>query len=264
MPVQINYSGRTGNKLFQYIAGRVFAEKHGLNLETEFPDQDFIASTLHKSFDNDLKYSSRLIVNKHSFDHNDEIIFQGLDRKYIFDDYFHNGDFFSNNVELIKTFFHLPVYEKNTKDIVLHLRLADYLLGTDWHNPTTWENSEIIHPDYYMSVLDKESYEKVYVVVDQHNCDWEKKYVSYFTKYDPIIVTKTPKEDFEFIMSFDNIISSNSTFSYWASFFSNATKIYTFKNAGSYGAGIKRPHVKNLDNIRNKSISIDEKFYFGV
>lgn len=263
MSVQVIYSGRTGNKLFQYIAGRVFAEKNRLNLITEFPDSGLISPTPHKDFDNDRQSGRTVIVNKHSFDHEDEIRFHGHNTNYVFDDYFHNGDFFSKNCELIKTFFQIPSFEKNTKDIVLHLRLFDYLLGTDYYNPTSWSNSEIVHPDFYLTILEREEFENVYIVVDEIRCEWEKKYLAYFEKYNPIIVTKTPREDFNFLMSFDKIINSNSTFSYWASFFSDASKIYTFQRAGSYGPGIKRDHVKNLNNIKNCSISIDEKFYFG-
>ena len=102
-------------------------------------------------------------------------------------------------------------------------------------------------------VLNERSpYEKVYIVVDDIKCEWEKTYLSYFKKYNPIIVTNTPKEDFFFLMSFNKIINSNSTFSYWASFFSDAEKIYTFKNAGFYGRNkIHIEHTKNLCNIKN-------------
>ncbi len=263
MPVHINYKGRTGNKLFQYIAARVFSEKNNLNLVTDFPDTDIIKPNIHKNYPTDGSERTTIRIDKSSFN-NDEIIFSGNNIKYIFDDYFHNGDFFSNNYELIKTFFKIEKNEKNNKDIVLHLRLFDYLHGTDIENPTSWDLSEVIHPDYYINILDNESYEKVYIVVDDIKCEWEKKYLSYFKKYNPIIVTNTPKEDFFFLMSFNKIINSNSTFSYWASFFSDAEKIYTFKNAGFYGRNkIHIEHTKNLCNIKNKSISVDEKFYFG-
>lgn len=263
MPVYINYKGRSGNKLFQYIAARVFAEKNNLNLITEFPDRDILSPNEHKYFAQDIVENKTIFINKNSF-YNDELVFSGHNIRYVFDDYFHNGDFFSNNYDLIKSFFSIPKQEKNKKDIVLHLRLFDYLHGTDLYDPTSWDLSEIIHPDYYTNILDMENYEKVYIVVDTIKCEWEKKYLTYFDKYNPTIITKEPKEDFNFLMRFDKIINSNSTFSYWASYFSDANKIYTFKNSGFYGKNkIHIDHTKNLCNIKNKSIPIDEKFYFG-
>jgi hypothetical protein len=123
-----------------------------------------------------------------------------------------------------------------------------------------------MHPDYYTTVLDTETFKNVYIVVDKIKYDWEKKYMSYFEKYNPIIVTQTPYEDFEFIRKFNKIITSTSTFSYWSAFLSDAEKIYTFKMAGHLGINLRShgPHVKELWNIKNKSITINEKFYFGI
>jgi len=264
MPVYINYKGRSGNKLFQYIAARVFAEKNNLNLITEFPDKEIIIPHDHLHFPSDTLEKNTVVINTRSFNYDDEIIFSGHNIKYVFDDYFHNGNFFSKNCDLIKSFFKIPKKKKNKEDIVIHLRLFDYLHGTDLYNPTSWDLSEIIHPDYYTTILDMENYKKVFIVVDDIRCEWEKKYLTYFDKYNPIIINNTPQEDFIFLMGFDKIVNSNSTFSYWASFFSDASKIYTFKNTGFYGVNKTHiEHTKNLCNIKNKSTPIDEKFYFG-
>jgi hypothetical protein len=54
----------------------------------------------------------------------------------------------------------------------------------------------------------------------------KKSYLKYFDKYNPTIVSHDEYSDFEFIRSFDKIISSNSTFSWWAAFLSDASEIY--------------------------------------
>jgi hypothetical protein len=264
MPVYVNYKGRTGNKLFQYIAARIFSENNGLNLITKFPDTEILDVEEHKYFYDDIREDGYIQINSSSFS-NDKIIFSGKNKKYVFDDYFHDGNFFSNNIEMIKKFFILPKVEINTKDIVLHLRLFDYLHFTDLYIPTSWDGSEIIHPNYYIKILEKENYDKVYIVVDEIRCEWEKKYLEYFDKFNPIIISSNPKNDFEFLMSFEKIINSNSTFSYWASFLGNSKTIYCFEKTGFYGKEIKKvgEHVKNLTNIKHASILVDEKFYFG-
>jgi hypothetical protein len=185
---------------------------------------------------------------------------------YIFDDYFQNCVYINKNKDIVLTFFDLPKIKKNTKDIVLHVRLDDKVHSNNLITPENWDNAEIIHPDYYIDILKKEIYDKVYIVVDEIKYEWEKKYMSYFDKYDPIIISKSSKEDFEFIRSFNKIVTSTSTFSYWAAFLSDAEKIYTLKNSGYLGNPIRShgDHVKELWNIKNQSIVINEKFYFGV
>jgi hypothetical protein len=263
MPVHINYKGRTGNKLFQYVAARIFAEKNKLNLVTPFPDTDILQVKEHLNFE-DNQINGYVNINTSSFK-DDEIICNGNNINYTFDDYFHNGDYFSNNYEMVQSFFNFPKITPNTKDIVLHLRLFDYLHFTDLYNPTTWDYSEIIHPNYYLKILENEIFENVYIVVDEIRCEWEKKYLSFFDKFNPTIISTNPKNDFEFLMSFEKIINSNSTFSYWASFLGCGKKIYTFEKTGFYGKELKKvgEHVKNLHNIKNKAIVINEKFYFG-
>jgi hypothetical protein len=183
----------------------------------------------------------------------------------VFNDFFQNCVYINKNENLIKTFFELPAFEKNTKDIVLHVRLDDKVHTDNISQPTNWDDAEIVHPDYYKKILDSETYEKVYIVVDKINYDWEKKYLSHFEKYNPIIISQSPHEDFMFMRTFNKIITSTSTFAYWSAFLSDAEKIYTFEMAGYVGINLRShgPHVKELWNIKNKSIKIDEKFYFG-
>lgn len=262
MGVKIIYNGRCGNRVFQYVSARIFAEKNKLNLETEL-GCDIVKTSPIKNFD-EISCVHGIGINSSSFV-NDEILFSGNHYHYVFNDYFQNCIYINNNKELVRTFFDLPEFEKNTKDIVLHIRLDDKVHSSDINNPENWDDAEIIHPDYYKKILDFETYKKVYIVVDKIKYDWEKKYLSHFEKYNPIIVSQTPYEDFMFMRTFDKIITSTSTYSYWSAFLSDAEKIYTFQKAGHLGINLRShgDHVKELWNIKNKSIVIDEKFYFG-
>jgi hypothetical protein len=264
MPVYVNYKGRTGNKLFQYVSARIFSEKNELNLRTKFPDIDVLNTKEEKFFTEDSDENNLITVNSSSF-FNDEIIFNGNNKKYLFDDYFQNCIYINNNQELVISFFDLPKFDKNTEDIVLNIRLDDKVHSNNLENPENWDRAEIIHPNYYKKILDSETYKNVYIVVDKIKYDWEKKYMSHFEKYNPILVSGTPFEDFNFIRTFNKIITSVSTFSYWSAFLSDADKIYTFKNAGYLGKNMSSHgnHVKELWNVKNKSIVIDEKLYFG-
>lgn len=262
MPVQINYKGRCGNKIFQYVSARIFSEKNELNLLTDL-DCEIVKTKNHIQYDDDF-FEKVVSLNYSSFD-SDELKFNGKNIKYIFDDFFQNCVYINNNQELVMSFFDLPKFDKNNEDIVLNIRLDDKVHSNNLENPENWDRAEIIHPDYYKKILDSETYKNVYIVVDEIKYEWEKKYMSHFEQYNPIIVSKTPEEDFNFIRSFNKIVTSISTFSYWAAFLSDADKIYTFKDAGSFGINCQTHghHVKDLWNIKNKSITINEKFYFG-
>jgi hypothetical protein len=262
MAVHVKYKGRCGNKIFQYVSARIFAEKNKLNLVTQL-DCDLVKTTPHKIFD-ELNIQDSLTTNSNSFK-NDEIECFGNHYNYIFDDFFQNCVFINKNQDLVKSFFDLPQIEKNTEDIVLHLRLDDMIHGTDITNPTDWGDSEIPHPNYYKRVLNSENYKKVYIVVDKIKYEWEENYLKHFNDFNPVIISQSPHEDFIFMRNFNKIITSISTFSYWSAFLSDAEKIYTLKNSGLVGINLRShgPHVKELWNIKNKSITIDEKFYFG-
>jgi hypothetical protein len=261
MSVSVKYYGRCGNNIFQYVTARIFAEKNNLPILTPL-NCDILNEKKNSSIIGNT--NKTVYINNSSFI-NDEILFNGNEYEYVFDDYFQNCRYINKNSELVKNFFTLPEYEKNTNDIVLSIRLDDKIHCGNISDPENWDSAEIIHPDYYKTILESESYNKVYIVVDKIKYEWEKKYMSNFDKYKPIIISQTPYEDFHFMRKFNKIITSVSTYSYWSAFLSDAEKIYTFKNSGFFGRPMRSHgnHVVDLWNIRNKSIVIDEKFYFG-
>lgn len=140
--------------------------------------------------------------------------------------YYQNYELFLPYINLLKSqVVDLPVLTKNTKDIVLHLRLDGFNhAGHDSH---------ILHPDFYLNILRRESFEKVYIVMaTKSGRIWKKQqlhkeqYLSYFSEFNHEIISNDEYADFEFIRSFDKIICSNSTFAWWAAFFSEASVVY--------------------------------------
>jgi hypothetical protein len=47
--------------------------------------------------------------------------------------------------------------------------------------------------------------------------------------YNPIVVSGGKDADWDYLRSFDRVICSNSTFCWWAMFFSMPSKLYMFK-----------------------------------
>ena len=116
MSVQINYKGRCGNNIFQYVTARIFSEKNQLNLEQNL-NCDVLKNSPNKTFEKIAKNNTIRLNNK-SFV-NDELTYQG-DYNYIFDDFFQNCIYINNNEDMVKTFFDLPKIEKNLKSSPLH------------------------------------------------------------------------------------------------------------------------------------------------
>jgi len=108
-----------------------------------------------------------------------------------------------------------PIGAVNTRDIVINLRV-----GQDWR-ALNWT----IHPRWYLDILSKERFDTLHIVTDT----LDEKYLAHFSGYSPRIISSGPKGDWECLRSFDRIVCSNSSFAWWACFFSRASRIYTFK-----------------------------------
>jgi len=238
MGVSIKYHGRFGNHLFQYICARLFSEKYNIKLITQFtsdivhilPNPDGIV------VDGDAK-----VIRD-----NDNV----LDKdwpigRYVFDGYFQNSNWYYDAKDKIYNFVEAKeVQQINKDDVVMHIRTGDY-------SKLGW----VIHPSWYTRIIESLKYNKLYLVTDSVKDD----YLMHFRKYKPIIISKNANDDFNFIRSFDRIICSNSSFCWWAVFFSKATKVYTFKRWVPYRVN---KHI-NLPNIPNAQV-LDGSFYHEI
>jgi len=223
MSVSINYTGRFGNNITQYIFSRIFAENNGLQLISEFNHKkgpiEFTTPKPGKIVKGDLIEIT---------DHNKNILNKKWDQcNYSINGYFQKSDFYIERRDQILSFIKSEKANLNYEDIVMHVRLGDYLFK--------------IHPNWYLDILKSQKFNKLYIVMEER----DEKYLSYFSKYDPICISTNKYDDWNFIKSFDRIICSNSTFSWWASFLSDASKIWTFNR------WTDTPDLYHLNKIHN-------------
>jgi hypothetical protein len=110
----------------------------------------------------------------------------------------------------------------NENDVVMSLRLDDFIhFGS--------EISDILPVEYYLNILDKEMVKggRLFIVSDKIRLDWEKEYVEYFRKWNPIMVSDELETDFALMRDCPILIHSNSTLCWMASFLSEKkTKRY--------------------------------------
>jgi GR25 family glycosyltransferase involved in LPS biosynthesis len=102
----------------------------------------------------------------------------------------------------------------------MHVRVGDY---------KKHKGGSVIHPEWYLSILKKQKFRKLFIVVREDDAKYLDWYISHFSAFRPTIVSSDIKHDFNFIMQFDRIICSNSTFCWWAAFLSEARTIWTFE-----------------------------------
>lgn len=222
MSITIKYTtGRFGNHVCQYAFARLMAEKNNIFLNTDFTYKDILGITNIRYTNPALKFTSEEqhisdIYSCLGEEAASNIMYNPRKNKhYILNGSFEYSKIFNDNESQVKSFFKTYPTHKNKKDIVAHIRLGD-----------TPKLGRSIHPDYFLKILEKEQYEKLYIVSEKpKHC--EKKYYSYFSKHNPIFVSSSLLEDFNFIRSFDKIICSNSTMCWWACFLSDAKTIYT-------------------------------------
>ncbi len=275
--VKIKFSKGFGNNLFQYCFGRLLSEYHNLNYShPAIPELGIKEETYSfnknlrtvkfkaksnfeaKKYDKDHQQWFNLKYNNHNFDFNHFMFY--------FEDYI----LYKPYLKKIKSWFSI-IKKTNTKDLVLHFRLKNRLV---WE--THYKN--FVKPETYRRVISSNfNFNKLYIVTDADKWDYVnkkdikkiqeeikikyrknltgfipiKKSISFMNglvdslkEFNPILYhNKKFIDDFNFIRSFDQIMFKNSTFSWWASVLSGASKVGVF---GPWKPGKGKGKIKNL------------------
>lgn len=210
MGVQVRYQGRLGNHLFQYIAARLFAEENGLRLLSCLPPNDVVQCS--PRVEGQRIYGAPTVIT----DEYDIFDRPWRPDHYVFDGYFQRSAWYHARREKVLKMVELrPVEEVNRNDIVINLRIGEDYRSLNW----------TVHPSWYLQILSMEKFDRLHIVADVA----DEKYLEAFRRYNPVIVSLGPKVDWEYLRKFDRIVTANSTFSWWAAYFSAASRIYTFK-----------------------------------
>lgn len=219
MSVHFVYQGTFGNNLFQYMIARLFADEHDLKLETPWkPHMDNrSAFDVLKVMDIQPQKSGRSFNSpKVNFgDHSDVLGKKWGEGRYGFNGFFQRSKvFYERREAVLKIARAVPVKMRGSGDIVVTVRLGGYV---GEHNA--------IHPEWYQKILDRESFDKLYIVTDSPG--WG--YFKAFKRYNPIMVSGPAHDDWNFVRSFRRILCANSSFHWWAVFFGNPERVWTFK-----------------------------------
>ncbi|MBK8161633.1 MAG: alpha-1,2-fucosyltransferase [Gammaproteobacteria bacterium] len=230
--VEVKYLGRLGNKLFQYCFARILAEGLGYGLKANpipgFPGtnapvegHDYSSGYPVKTIAHDYPQYYSGVYNqtlswKNKNLHVQDLLSDASKRKIEIRGYFERYEYYKACKDTIRRDWlrvDMPIqYSIHPDDVVMHVRLGDAgeYLGRK------------LPISYYEEALERAGGRKVFICTDKPADPCLNK----FKKYSPIIHHVDPLQDFFFMMSFNKIIQSQSTFSWWASFLSQARQIY--------------------------------------
>lgn len=240
------YFGRTGNQVFQYVFSRLIAENNGFSMGCHFPAPSYFSETTQPKIKLNASVEGKIgpIVLK------DGECYDGtpkyLDMKlspwvYITDGFWQDHRYYEPYREKIRSWFNYPYKLTHTPEpdaLVAHVRLGDYeSLRT------------VVAPQWISKVLYtikfKPQRQKFYIVTDNpHSRFFDK-----IRQYRPEIVSESPEHDWNFIRSAKRIICGNSSYSWWATYLSDATEVYTFPKWYRLCGGINLATVKGWTPI---------------
>lgn len=212
--IDVKYCGRSGNHLFQYCFGRVLAHRLGYELKAAplagFPNT--AEKVPGKNFSNGPVQTLQL----------HEVDVEGLvrdpsERRILLDGFFQRYEYYRDYKDKIRQWLKtepLADFHPDPEDIVVYVRKKDYV-----------EARSMLPFSFYEEALSRAKYKRVFVCTDDPHDGFMKR----FKKYGAVIrnTPDDPMADFRFILSFNKIVQSASSFSWWASFLSDAKEIYT-------------------------------------
>ena len=209
----IKYGGRLGNNLIQFISANIFSKKFGYSLLTpaindklNFGEYFNLQSSVGK------KVTEPQIViddkNFLNFLNRDEV----PDAHYVFSDYFQIKNFVLEYEEKIKSEFKLK-NEINNDEVFVIYRIGDI------------ENKKQMLPiEYYRECLSEVNFKSGYITSDTIN---HHNVVSLANEFNLKIFNEDcPMRTIDFARSFDKLILSEGTFSWWVGTLSNASQIF--------------------------------------
>lgn len=208
-----------GNKLFTYAVGRIFANE--LNCMLSIPPQSYIkrsgTNTLFPYGNTD----GRVIAGDSYYvcDENlnriglEQTLLNCKDKGAFLDGYFSKYDYIRPFKTFVKTIYKdISLENDNLNDVVIMLR--------DSHCDHTFK----LPDEYYFNILEKLTFNNLYICFDHLNRHTS--LIDGLQKYSPKLIDLDIMDVFKFITSKNTIIACQGTFSFWASFLSNAKKIY--------------------------------------
>ncbi len=219
--ILVNYSGGLGNTLLQYCMGRILAERTGFRLVANHLD-GFVGTAETVT---GVECSSRGSVQlTNQIVNIDEVVKSGSQIVLGPMGFFQRYEYYKPYKEKIRQWLRTDYYDvgQTKNDAIIHLRLGDCVLGDLAEHPY------VMPVEYFQTALRSMSFDRLYVCSDPETLGHPMfhEYMESFKEYDPKLLGGDYIQDFMAVKSFNKIIMSQSTFSWFAAFLSDASEIF--------------------------------------
>ena len=217
--VDFDQWGRMGNRMFQYAFGYLLAkDKKTVLYSKGLPNFRIRGNTTG---------SPRNIICTRTYGNNlvnyKELVDLGPDNDIIVNSYLQRADYYtSRRFELQNLFMQPAGLPINGDSLVVHIRETDYK-----------DIGIFLGYDFYKQAIKDSKFTKVLLVTDNSNCDTIKRLIAdgcalysegYVDKFDHTCDNRS-WQDFLCLLFSENILLSQSSFSWWAAFLGNHKKI---------------------------------------
>jgi hypothetical protein len=218
-----------GNRLFQYSLGRIIAETLGFRLSAApiagFPGtrqvvagKDFSDAPVQQLGGQKIELPG--------------VLRDTTPRRIVLHGYFQRYEYYQPFKDSIRKSWLVPEFRpaslRPTGEIALNIRRGDYI-QMGWATPFK----------FFRDVLESVRHERVCIVTDEPADPFFKR----FRPYAPVLFHEGPLEDFAMLLSFRRMVITQSTFSWWAAFLSEAEDVLVPVSSNSVWSG----HTRHFD-----------------
>lgn len=224
--------GQFGNNLFQYFAGEI--------LKKIYPVYDEVKPTYHINLEfnnviDDGKFKE--IITKHI---NGEKYELDTSRDILLMGFFQRSEIFKFEYDYLRKLFNID----NTNNISNRIKIGNIVkyqtkhtiipseldLTMHIHCNEFWDKekntSQMYHPDFLKNIIKSIKYDKLYIVCNKPENDWEHNYYKQFDELSPVWINGNLGDDFDFLMKSKTLITSASPLAWIAAFLGEGNTIH--------------------------------------
>lgn len=221
MSVKVYYDpyNRVGNRLFQYSFARILANlKQEPFICDEIPDFNISAQS---AIFND---TDKITTRSYGLNYIDLQALIDIKKDILIDSYVQNSSYYVDYRHQIIQWLGIPTTQAVNKDkLIVHVRETDYK-----------DLNFFLGYDFYKKAIDKLGYTDNIIVTDNSKCETVQKLLSDGCKLstegyiDTFSATWQPRDraDFNTLLTSENILISQSSYSWWAAFLGNHKNIF--------------------------------------
>lgn len=210
--IRVEYIGRMGNQLFQYCFGRILAEQLGYRLQADpipgFPGTaEEVAGVSHGG--DPLELSGQLVDLP-------AILSAEVPRPILLKGFFQRIEYYADHHEAIRRWLHVPGYDQLRPQtrVVVHVRRKDYI-----------RNRNALPFSYYEQAIERlrRPGERITILTDDPGDPFFRR----FQRWDPVFQEGSAIEDFVLMQRAEQLVLSQSSFSWWAAVLGEAETIFS-------------------------------------